>query len=133
MSENVVNTKTQRKIAIIRDTVYHGGDYYDSATIIDSITDWRWVTNEEYKILQDYLVKKCNSGDYIHIVEHVSSTVETFDSLLRDAKEDKIASELAAEKRRQAAAERRAKSDKAKLEEKRKLLKKLREELGEAG
>lgn len=120
------------KIAIIKGrNINCYDDYGDSyKKIVDSITDWEEVTDEEFKTL----TFAANRLDYtlleqpIGVKAFVTKTIADYKAVAA-AEEKKAAAEKA--KREQAALDKKWKKELKTKEDKVKLLRKLQEELGE--
>jgi hypothetical protein len=121
------------KIAIItsKELGYNRyGDDYSNDMVISSITDWAEVTDEEYRDL-------CQATAYLnfHILEQPTDIKEFIPNTINEWKK-KVKAEVArreAERklREEKALERKHKKDLKDKESKKKLLEKLRAELGE--
>ena len=116
-----------RQIAIINHTV--GTEYSDYSVVINSITHWSEVTEEEFQLLKKY---QYNNSD-IQVLERldvgdmIPNTVEEYLQKARTEEEKRIKAET--EKKRKAEAARLKKLAKTEAEEK-DLLKKLMEKHG---
>jgi hypothetical protein len=120
------------KIAIITTRDYtrgYGDDYDDYGKIIESITDWEEVSDEDYKTLQ-YAAPRLNFA----IIEQPSDTKKFIAKSIADytaiAKAEAIRDAEEKQKRADAALARKFKKELKDKESKLKMLKKLQEELG---
>ena len=120
------------KIAIIttRDSTRgYGDDYDDYGKIIDSITDWAEVSDEDYKTLT-YASSRLN----FKIIEQPTDTGAFIAKSIADytaiAKAEAIRAEEEKKKRDDAALARKFKKELKDKDSKLKMLKKLQEELG---
>ena len=119
-----------RKIAILLSREFYTGDYDDYYhKIIDSITDWEEVSDEDYKTLQ---LASYTTG--FQIIERPVNTpafiAKTVADYLVAAKAAILKAEEEKKKRAAVALERKHKKELKDKESKLKLLKKLQEELG---
>lgn len=121
-----------RKIAIITTRDYtrgYGDDYDDYGKIIESITDWEEVSDEDYKTLQ-YAAPRLNFA----IIEQPTDTKKFIAKSIADytaiAKAEAIRDAEEKQKRADAALARKFKKELKDKESKLKMLKKLQEELG---
>ncbi len=122
------------KIAIIttKDHYVSSGydDYSDSKQLIDSITDWAEVTEEEYNALRAYQYQ----GNYrvlerpVDTPDFILKTVESYKKHVAKLKQDE---EAAKKKREEDAAARKIKKQAKDTQSKRAMLEKLKKELGE--
>jgi hypothetical protein len=120
------------KIAIITTRDYtrgYGDDYDDYGKIIESITDWEEVSDEDYKTLQ-YAAPRLNFA----IIEQPTDTKKFIAKSIADytaiAKAEAIREAEEKQKRADAALARKFKKELKDKESKLKMLKKLQEELG---
>ena len=120
-----------RKIAIItsRDVWYNYGD--DHVRIIDSITDWEEISDENYNLLQKARSRLGHFEILEMPTEQENFIAKTIAQYLTLAEEDAKKAEAEKKKREEAALARKHKKDLKDKESKLKLLKKLQEELGE--
>lgn len=119
------------KIAIIKTRDIYTGDYgEDFERIVQSITEWEEVTDDEFKTLT-FAAPRLG----FHILEQPMQVREFVDLTISQYKAlaKKEEADAAAEKKRRAdaALERKFKKELKDVESKRALLKKLQEELGE--
>jgi hypothetical protein len=121
-----------RKIAIITTRDYtrgYGDDYDDYGKIIESITDWEEVSDEDYKTLQ-YAAPRLNFA----IIEQPTDTKKFIAKSIADytaiAKAEAIREAEERQKRADAALARKFKKELKDKDSKIKMLKKLQEELG---
>jgi len=120
------------KIAIIKTCdfyTYDGYDDYNSKKIIDSITDWDDVTEEEYKCLMTMSTKLGYSilERPVNGKEFICKTVKDYQAYIK-AEEERIAEEK--RQRDEAALARKMKKDLKDRASKEKMLAKLIDELG---
>ena len=119
-----------RKIAILLSREFYTGDYDDYYhKIIDSITDWEEVSEEDYKTLQ---LASYTTG--FQIIERPVNTpafiAKTVADYLVAAKAAILKAEEEKKKKAEAAQERKFKKELKDRESKLKMFKKLQEELG---
>lgn len=120
-----------RRIAIIKSREFYTGDYddYASQKIIDSITDWDEVSDEDFACLQamagrlnfSILERPADTGAFI------AKTVKEYKDYVK-AEEKRVAEEKRL--REEAALERKMKKELKDKTSKEKMLKKLIDELG---
>ena len=120
------------KIAIITTRDYtrgYGDDYDDYGKIIESITDWEEVSDEDYKTLQ-YAAPRLNFA----IIEQPTDTKKFIAKSIADytaiSKAEAIREAEEKQKRADAALARKFKKELKDKDSKIKMLKKLQEELG---
>jgi hypothetical protein len=120
------------KIAIITTRDYtrgYGDDYDDYGKIIESITDWEEVSDEDYKTLQ-YAAPRLN----FDIIEQPTDTKKFIAKSIADytaiARAEAIRDAEEKQKRADAALARKFKKELKDKDSKIKMLKKLQEELG---
>lgn len=120
------------KIAIITTRDYtrgYGDDYDDYGKIIESVTDWEEVSDEDYKTLQ-YAAPRLNFA----IIEQPTDTKKFIAKSIADytaiAKAEAIRAAEEKQKRADAALARKFKKELKDKDSKIKMLKKLQEELG---
>jgi predicted ATP-dependent endonuclease of OLD family len=120
------------KIAIITTRDYtrgYGDDYDDYGKIIESITDWQEVSDEDFKTLQ-YAAPRLNFA----IVEQPTDTKKFIAKSIADytaiAKAEAIRDAEEKQKRADAALARKFKKELKDKDSKIKMLKRLQEELG---
>lgn len=117
-----------RKIAIIK-TIDYYGDYDQCDTLIQSITDWAEVSEEEYKMLY-----AAQNRLYYRILEQpldtkkfVATTISEYKAMIA---EEELQREKEKQKRAEVALAKKLKKDLKDKESKLELFQKLQKELG---
>jgi hypothetical protein len=117
-----------RKIAIIKTTDFYDGDSYK--TIINSITDWQEISDEEF----DLLNKANYRSNGFTILEQPINTKEfiakTIADYLKVAREQEVIWAEEKKKREEATARRKLKKEAKTKGEREKLFKELQKEFG---
>ena len=118
------------KIAIITSRDSYSGDYgEDYQKIIDSITDWDEVTDEEFKTLQ-FASSRLNFSIIERPIEPKKFIAKTIADYKAICKAEEVRAAEEKRKRDEAALARKFKKELKDKESKLKMLKKLQEELG---
>lgn len=117
------------KVALIK--VYPSGYCEDYSEVIQSITEWVDISEEDLKLLKQFI---SSNGGYT-VLEYVDNQKEKIDfcvnAQIKAAKEWEDAQKREKEERARKALERKLKREKKDVENKRKLLEQLKQELGE--
>lgn len=117
------------KIALMK--VVGGGYYEDYSEIIKKVSEWEEVTTEELALMRDFYT---DNGGYT-IIEFVDNQRDKIDfavkSQLEYIKQKELRKQKEKEKKAEQALARKYKLNEKKLEDKKKLLEQLKQELGE--